>query len=229
MLGQIVRTFSAQARARRGAQFLALMGLEPHHRVLDLGGGDGGHFHAIAPGHKNVLVADHSAADLARAREQFGYQTTLLDGAKESLPFEDRAFDIVFCSSVIEHVTGPKAEMVAMNDAHRFAEIAWRHQTRFAAEVRRVANGYFVQTPNRGFPIEPHSMLPQPVIHLPRRAQRDLMRAIAPVWIAKVQPDWNLLDQRQMGELFPDAELLLEKAAGFVKSITAARRRSAAG
>src|SRR5947208_1984386 len=30
----------------------------------------------------------------------------------------------------------------------------------FAAELRRVGRGWFVQTPARSFPIEPHSLLP---------------------------------------------------------------------
>jgi hypothetical protein len=30
----------------------------------------------------------------------------------------------------------------------------------FAAELRRVARGWYVQTPARSFPIEPHSLLP---------------------------------------------------------------------
>jgi SAM-dependent methyltransferase len=61
--------------------------------------------------------------------------------ASEGLPFADRAFDLAYSSSVIEHVA----------PARRAA---------FAAEVRRVARGWFVQTPAYSFPVEPHSLLP---------------------------------------------------------------------
>ena len=61
--------------------------------------------------------------------------------ACEGLPFADREFDLVYCSSVIEHVA----------PARRAA---------FAAELRRVGRGWFVQTPAYSFPIEPHSLLP---------------------------------------------------------------------
>lgn len=226
MIKSFLRSISATARARRGAQFVALMGVEPHHRILDLGGGDGSHFNAILPGHKNVVIADHWAPDLEAARAQFGYETMELDGSNETLPFEDKAFDIVFCSSVIEHVTGPKQTMLAMDDNATFDQIAAGHQARFAAELRRITDGYFVQTPNVDFPLEQHSILPQPVIFLPRPVQRKLMAGLGKVWVSNVQPDWRLLNQAQMAELFPDAELVLEKVAGLTKSITAVRRRT---
>ncbi len=66
------------------------------------------------------------------------------------LPFGDREFDIAFSNSVIEHVP-PEL------------------QAAFAAEVSRVADRYFVQTPNRYFPIEPHYQLPL-FQFLPRQA-----------------------------------------------------------
>jgi SAM-dependent methyltransferase len=61
--------------------------------------------------------------------------------ASERLPFADGQFDLAYCNSVIEHV--PPARRRA-----------------FAAELRRVARGWYVQTPARSFPLEPHSLLP---------------------------------------------------------------------
>lgn len=61
--------------------------------------------------------------------------------AAEGLPFADGEFDLVYCSSVIEHV--PPARRAT-----------------FAAEVRRVGRGWFAQTPAYSFPLEPHSLLP---------------------------------------------------------------------
>jgi SAM-dependent methyltransferase len=61
--------------------------------------------------------------------------------AAAGLPFADKEFDLVYCSSVIEHVPPERRRA-------------------FAEEVRRVGRGWFVQTPAYSFPIEPHALLP---------------------------------------------------------------------
>jgi len=61
--------------------------------------------------------------------------------AAEGLPFADHEFDLVYCSSVIEHVPPTRRRA-------------------FAQELHRVGRGWFVQTPAYSFPIEPHALLP---------------------------------------------------------------------
>ena len=74
-------------------------------------------------------------------------------GDGRALPFRDEAFDVVFSNSVIEHV-GDAAS-----------------QRRFAREVARVGRAYWVQTPNRWFPVEQHLLTP--LVHwLPKSWQR---------------------------------------------------------
>ena len=63
-------------------------------------------------------------------------------GDGRSLPFRDGSFDVVFSNSVIEHV-GDAAS-----------------QRRFAREVARVGRAYWVETPNRWFPVEQHLLTP---------------------------------------------------------------------
>lgn len=121
-----------------------------------------------------------------------GHREVVADGTR--LPFRDGAFDVVFSNSVIEHVADHEA---------------------FAAEVRRVGQSYFVQTPNRRFPLEPHMMMPL-VNYLPKRWQRRLYRNFTPWgWITRGSQEWvdrfveetNLLGPREVADLFPGAEV----------------------
>jgi hypothetical protein len=84
--------------------------------------------------------------------------------------------------------------------------------------VRRVAGRYFVQTPNRGFPIEPHSLLP--LVHLlpPGLGRR--------LWRFGVSTDpyesARLLGARELRRLFPDARIVRERFGPMTKSLVAA-------
>jgi SAM-dependent methyltransferase len=131
-LARLAGPLASRARARRHERFFALTRLQPGARVLDVGCGALG-LRALEPG------LDVTGVDLLEYPDYPG-PFVRADPA-EGLPFADREFDLVYCSSVIEHV--PPARRVA-----------------FAAEVRRVAHGWLVQTPARSFPIEPHSLLP---------------------------------------------------------------------
>jgi len=128
-----------------------------------------------------------------------------------NLPFEDKSYDIVFCNSVIEHLGN------------------WESQVMFANEIRRVGRGYFVQTPNRDFFIEPH--LITPFIHwFPRKLQEKLIRNFT-VWGLVTRPsaekcveflnEVRLLNRDDMESLFPDSEVTFETFLGLRKSILA--------
>jgi len=133
-----------------------------------------------------------------------------------ALPFPDRTFDIVFSNSVIEHVG------------------SWERQRAFAREARRVGRRLWIQTPARGFPIEPHLLAP--FIHwLPRHWQRRLLRNFTlRGWLERPGPteveaflnEVRLLTFSEMQELFPDCTILRERFLGFTKSYIAVRAQS---
>jgi SAM-dependent methyltransferase len=131
-LARIAGPLAARARARRHNRFFALTGLAPGARVLDIGCGQLG-LRALEP------ALDVTGVDIA---ERPGYPGPFVRAdASAGLPFADGQFDLVYCSSVIEHV--PPSRRAA-----------------FASEVRRVGRGGLVQTPAFSFPVEPHSLLP---------------------------------------------------------------------
>jgi len=158
----------------------------------------------------------------SRGGEIYGYTPVLIpeDG---SLNFPDRFFDIVFCSSVIEHVTVPKSEIYRIRSGGEFNEIASQHQEMFADEIRRLGKGYYVQTPNRWFLIESHSWLPF-VGWLPRPMQIAVINFFNKFWVKKTYPDFLLLEQKGFSSLFPDAEIVPEKSMGMVKSWMAIKK-----
>jgi SAM-dependent methyltransferase len=136
-------------------------------------------------------------------------------GDGRALPFRDAAFDVVFSNSVIEHV----------GDAES--------QRRFAREIARVGRAYWVETPNRWFPVEQHLLTP--LIHwLPESWQRAMVPRCT-VWgaLARVSEDSRqfylqhfltevrLLGPGQMRLLFPGARLIRERFCGITKSLIA--------
>jgi ubiquinone/menaquinone biosynthesis C-methylase UbiE len=222
MLKSIFRSFSQKSRRARAEILNRRIKLRPEWRILDLGGGTGEHINRIFPEHKNVVVCDILEAELAIARSKFGYETVAL-GEDASLPFSDTEFEFVFCSSVIEHVTGPKDEVVKIQDGSEFKATARRFQKSFSSEIRRISKRYYVQTPHRYFIIESHSWLPIFIIFFSRSSQKRILEFFgkSKFWPKATEPDWNLLTPKEVSSLFPDANILIEKSFGLPKSIMA--------
>jgi len=189
-------------RERRYHLFEELCALRPADRIIDVGAGWGAaleRFNTTNP----IVAVDLNPDDsgwLSAAN------VTVVRGDATALPFEDAEFDVAFSNSVIEHV--PKDRWPA-----------------FASEIRRVAHGYFVQTPNRYFPIEPHYQVPF-FQFLPERLRRALNRRFTLGWQPKGHwEEINLLSSADLRRLFPDAEIHRERLLGFTKSLIAVRSR----
>ena len=104
-----------------------MLGIAPHERVLDIGGGD-------APfGRANVVTdafPDMNAHRSGRAAQvDVGSETgvTFVPCFAEELPFADHAFDVAYCRMVLEHVLDPAAA---------------------CREMMRVAKRGFLETPS---------------------------------------------------------------------------------
>src|SRR3954464_3106448 len=185
---RVLGPLAARARARRHAEFFGRTGVSPGMRIVDVGCGSLG-LRALEPG------LDITGVDLAPRPDYPG--PFVQADATERLPFADGEFDLAYSSSVIEHV--PPERRAA-----------------FAAEVRRVARGWFVQTPARSFPIEPHALLP--FAHgLPSGLRRRYWRLGAMGhW-----EDISLLGRRELQALFGPAEP--ERAGPLTKSWVSVR------
>jgi SAM-dependent methyltransferase len=192
--------------------FVSMCRVDSRSRVLDVGGGPA--IWASMPAASRQWVV---YVNIPRARADDETAETLVFADGRALPFADGTFDVVFCNSVIEHV-GDSAS-----------------QARLAAEIRRTGRSYWVQTPNRWFPVEQHLLTP--FLHwLPRGWQRVLVsRVNLWRWIAKPRPDQAmyyyrhyledilLLSESDLGQLFPDGQLMRERVLGWTKSVVAVR------
>ena len=166
---RLASPLAARARARRHERFFALTGLQPGMRVVDVGCGALG-LRGLEP------ALDITGVDLV-ARPEYAGPFVQADAAQR-LPFDDGAFDLAYSSSVIEHVEPER-------------------RAAFAGEVRRVARGFFVQTPARSFPIEPHALLPFAHWLAPTLRR--------PYWRLGAGGDWeeiHLLRRAEMARLF---------------------------
>jgi SAM-dependent methyltransferase len=225
MISRLFKAFSQKARAKRAALFRASFTLDENTRILDLGSESGDNIYAVLRGTRvkpgNVYIADIQPRALEQGKARYGFVPVLVSESGP-LPFPDGYFDIVFCSSVIEHVTLPKRDVWTEYSGSRFRSASRTRQREFAAEIRRLGRQFFVQTPYRHFPIEPHSLLPF-VAWLPRWLLIPVLRLAHFVWITEPRPDWYLMNRHELTELFEDARILDEKCWGLTKSIMAVK------
>jgi SAM-dependent methyltransferase len=230
MISRLFKAFSQNARAKRAALFRANFPLDGNTKILDLGSESGANIHSVLEGTPvkpgNVYIADIQPDLLAEGKARYGFVPVLVSESGP-LPFPDGYFDIVFCSSVIEHVTLPKKDVWKEYSGGRFRRVSRARQKEFAAEIRRLGRQFFVQTPYRHFPIEPHSWLPF-VAWLPRWLLIPVLRLANVIWVTRPCPDWYLMNRGELTELFEDARILDEKCWGLTKSIMAVKAAPAA-
>lgn len=202
----LYRPFLRHFCIRRMRDFYRQFGITPTTRVLDVGGT--GFNWSLCPFQPNLTFLN-----LRPPREEAGEKWIIADG--RYLPFKDASFEVVYSNSVIEHL----GDLVS--------------QQTFAKEIARVGIRYYVQTPNKRFPIEPHLLTP--LIHyflpyLPRSLQRYLLRYFT-LWGWITRPtvqecerflrEVRLLDEYELQLLFPDAEIRRERFLGPIKSLIA--------
>ena len=128
-----------------------------------------------------------------------------------SLEYKKGEVDLIFSNSVIEHVG------------------SYENQQIFAGEVRRVSDKYIVQTPSIWFPLEPHSLIPlfQFLPH-PIRALLIMTfninyfpKAKTYKEAIKVSHSTLMFTHKRFKQLFPEAEIQVERFLGIPKSYTA--------
>lgn len=177
------------------ARFLRVVNPQPGEEVLDIGGGV---FNWQLIGLRNkIVLLNLSNSDAVQLPPNFSF----IVGDGTSLNYSDKAFDICFSNSVIEHVG------------------AFEKQKMFAREICRVGKKIWLQTPARSFFFEPHYLTP--FVHwLPKHWQKKLLRNFS-VWGLITRPtqeyvddfveQTRLLSYAEIKQLFPGCKIETEK------------------
>jgi ubiquinone/menaquinone biosynthesis C-methylase UbiE len=196
------QSLSYKARKKRFQWFLEKLQVSQNDKILDVGGTEGTW---LGTGYeKNVTLLNIGFQE--KKHPDFTY---IVGNACNMQEIADKQFDVVFSNSVIEHVGKGK------------------EQADFAKEVKRVGKRYWIQTPNKHFPIEPHFLFPF-FQYLPE----NLQLWVGLRWkyshlkrnnenIPEELSRLKLLSKSEFSKLFAEATILEEKFWGLTKSLIA--------
>jgi Methyltransferase domain len=201
-------SLAAKLRKRRFAFFTALLEQTPRPiKLLDVGGTEG-FWRSL---HFQTDDVQITLVNLEKQNTSLKNISSVVGDAKQMRDFPNQSFDVAFSNSVIEHLCD------------------FNGQRKMADEVRRIGRRYFVQTPNRNFPMEPHFLFPF----------FQFFPLSARIWIAShYRVGWycrpndpaaakreveaiRLLNRREFQSLFPEAKFYQERFFGIIKSFTA--------
>lgn len=211
-------TWSNYFRGRRFAlieqKIRAIASAKGRCRIIDIGGRVE-YWNPILPT-LNEVDAKITVVNLEKTQPKPGPMFDFAYGdACDLSAYGDQSYDFAHSNSLIEHVG------------------RWPEMKACAAEIGRVANSYYVQTPYLWFPIEPHFRAPF-YAWLPEQTRARLLMAFDLGYIGKAATldqamadvqSINLLDHAQMKALFPDSKITFERVLGLPKSLIACRDR----
>lgn len=178
--------FSCKAREKMYQKFKWELHPRKEDEVLDLGVtpdtklADSNFFEKLYPYKDKITIA--SIEDCSFLVEKYGLKDFVQNQSGKSLPFQDKQFDILFCSAVLEHVGTRK------------------DQKFFLEECMRISKKVFITTPNRYFPIEMHTFLP--FLHwLPWNVFQKIVKKIKGEFWADVH-NLNLVSEKDIVTMF---------------------------
>jgi Methyltransferase domain len=211
------RSFAARARLRRFRQFAhyaedcGISGAS----LLDIGGGTeywSTHSRHLPAGLiKSIEIVNiepreestHTIGGVAL----YSYTGNALDRAS----LKQSRYDLVYSNSVIEHVGNLRA------------------QKQMAEVVQALGDFYWIQTPAKSFPIEPHFYVPY-FAYLPLSLRAFLHARVNLGWMRRASgwlearmscEETRLLTKRELEEIFRGCVVLKERFWGFCKSYIA--------
>jgi SAM-dependent methyltransferase len=174
-----------RARRRFYDDFIAKTNPAATDRILDVGVTpseeftNSNFFEEYYPHKENIVATSFEDASFLETKYP-GLKFVQADGC--ALPFADKSFDVAVSFATIEHV-GTR-----------------ERQAQFVSELLRVAKRTFITTPNRGFPMELHTLLP--FVHwLPQPQHQAILRRLGMEFWATTET-LNLLAAKDLRQLY---------------------------
>lgn len=201
-------SFLYRIRRKRFRFFIELISkLKKPIRVLDAGG-DIFFWEQMGYANSNKFsITLLNIYDVKKENNRFSFINE--NAANLDKAIDPKQFDLVFSNSMIEHMS--------------FSE-----QTKFAKAVRELKIKYYIQTPNKNFPIEPHFVFPF-FQFLPKWFKIALITNFSLGFIdrtnkqnaVEVIDSINMLSLKDLKKLFPEAKVHKERFMFFNKSYIA--------
>lgn len=203
-------SFSTKQRQKRHAFFMSLIDSLPKPiKIIDIGGTENYWKHMNGVFCNSELQI--TLLNLQLEKVTASNIRSIVGNATDLHNIADKEYDIVFSNSVIEHLN------------------SFDQQHMMANEILRIGKSYFIQTPNKYFPIEPHFLFPM-FQFLPRPVQLHLLLHYNLGWHKKcsnkiiaenVLSSVKLLTYNDLRKLFPKSNIYFEKFFGLTKSYIA--------
>lgn len=202
-------SWSSQFRGKRFYFFKELIKtLNPPLDILDVGGRETVWKKEFYSSQKDFDDIKVTILNLTKTPVNHPNLKSVVGNATNLKQYHDHQFDVIFSNSVIEHVGN------------------YENQQQMANEIQRVGKRYFIQTPNRYFPIEPHFLFPfyqffpmwlkvWLISHFDlgwRKKTTDRAKAI------EIANSVRLLTKKELKHFFPKANIFEEKFGCFTKS-----------
>lgn len=199
---------SYRARKRMYSHFESITMPTKKDKVLDMGVTpdtslvESNYFEKMYPYTQNITMS--TIEDASNLEQIFNGAKFVQNEPGKAFPFDDKQFDILFCSAVLEHVGDDEAQM------------------QFVYECIRVARKIYLTTPNKYFPIEFHTYLPF-IHYLPRYAYQKILRVLKMNFWAETA-NLNLLTKKRLfsmlsGNTYKNARIYYNRMFGIATNL----------
>jgi len=184
--------FRQKSRERKYQLFIQQLNPKPDEIIVNIGAGNGLFLESIYNRRDKIIALDIEIVMLHDLKRKYPEVQCIVADAK-ALPFKNKSVNILFSNAVIEHV----------------GSISYQHK--FAEEIQRVSEKYFVTCPNKYFPFEFHYRLPF-YQFIPKSVQKWLFDKFhIGLWYENKWEDINLLSARQLKKYFPGTTIVKQR------------------